>query len=296
MIMCVQPMTVKVCRSWSKETKSKVEYYVTVPCGHCPQCRSLRRLQWTFRLEQESLVHRFSYFITLTYSDKFLPNDKQLYKPDFQEFVKRLRSYMCRKFAKGHWKDFQSPKYFGCGEYGDTFGRCHFHCILYSNYKLSDDDIRAIWTYGYITLAPFTAARAAYVVKYSQKQLFCDYPPGTVPPCSLCSQGLGLSWLTPAVRRLYKMTKQTCCFTLNNTKVPLPKYLFYKIYTEQERRQIRFEREQEFLKKEKQMISDFGINFYSAGRVSKVKSVWNNSFENIVNKVYPNFHFYESDN
>lgn len=292
--MCVQPISVKVVPKEFKDLKGHNEHYELVPCGKCPECRNLRRLQWTFRLEQESLVHSNSYFITLTYNNYYLPYDGQLYKPDFQDFIKRFRTYLCRKYFQGSWKTFPSLKYFACGEYGDTRGRCHFHALVFCDYSFTADDVRNCWLYGYITLAPFTSARAAYVVKYSQKQLFCDYPDGSVPPCSLCSNGLGLSWLTPGIRKLYRMTKQTFCYTLNNQMIPLPKTIYQKLFTPFERRLIRFQKDQERLNKERQRFIDFGV-YSQLGSKDKFYQVWNNSLNNLQSKIIPDFHYEENN-
>lgn len=91
---------------------------VRVPCGKCAGCLHDKQNEWAFRIlcESEDYIGR-TYFIRLSYSDRFLPytdnGDMTLKKSDAQGFIKRLRSagVACR--------------YFLCGEYGDAFGRPH---------------------------------------------------------------------------------------------------------------------------------------------------------------------------
>lgn len=47
--------------------------YITVPCGKCAACQPNKGINWTERLEFERLHHAHCYFITLTYSDAYLP-------------------------------------------------------------------------------------------------------------------------------------------------------------------------------------------------------------------------------
>lgn len=47
--------------------------YIMVPCGKCAACQPNKGISWTERLEYERKHHEHCYFITLTYSDAFLP-------------------------------------------------------------------------------------------------------------------------------------------------------------------------------------------------------------------------------
>ena len=61
-----------------------------VPCGQCTGCRLERSRQWAVRMMHEAKSHADNCFITLTYSDDFLPTGKTLVLKDFQDFMKRL--------------------------------------------------------------------------------------------------------------------------------------------------------------------------------------------------------------
>ena len=47
--------------------------YMYVPCGECDICRANKSNEWCSRLEVERLSHPYCLFLTLTYSNDFLP-------------------------------------------------------------------------------------------------------------------------------------------------------------------------------------------------------------------------------
>lgn len=47
--------------------------YLWVGCGECSICKNRKASKWTFRLEQERLLHPYSFFVTLTYDEMHLP-------------------------------------------------------------------------------------------------------------------------------------------------------------------------------------------------------------------------------
>lgn len=225
--MCTRPHSVKVKRSLYVGDRHPSEVFMSVPCGNCPECRGKRRLQWVFRLEKEADAHPYKYFVTLTYETKYLPHDGNLYKPDFQNWMKLLRQR----------KHYENIKYFGCGEYGSKgTERCHWHAIIFSEVPISESDIRATWHYGYVVrISPFASGRAAYVVKYSQKQLLAVYPDGREPPCSLCSRGLGDCWFTPGRIKYFKLNRITEVYTRNHQRIQLPRRYYDIIFSKHER-------------------------------------------------------------
>ena len=106
-----------------------------VPCGKCLICLSNRRQDWSVRILNEYKYSIGSRFITLTYSDKHLPEDGQLNKSDLQKYFKRLRKTLDKRV-----------RYYAVGEYGTKRGRPHYHILLFN---VKDDDeqkIRNAWT------------------------------------------------------------------------------------------------------------------------------------------------------
>ena len=116
---------------WISEKTHHLQEPLTIPCGKCTGCRTEYSRQWAMRIKHEESLWDRNCFITLTYEDKHLPrkgNSTTLIKKDFQDFMKRLRE-------PNESLDWEPPKpirYYHCGEYGDQFGRPHYHAILFN--------------------------------------------------------------------------------------------------------------------------------------------------------------------
>lgn len=106
------------------ETGKKINAF---PCGKCPPCRVNHRRKWTSRILLETLASEEAAFITLTYSDEHLPEGGELQPDHLSKFIRAVRD----KIRGTQEKEI---RYFGVGEYGDKFGRCHYHAIIW-NYK-----------------------------------------------------------------------------------------------------------------------------------------------------------------
>ena len=148
---------------------------IKLPCGQCIGCRLERSRQWAVRCMHEASLYENNCFLTLTYDDAHLPNGNNLVYRDFVLFMKRLR----KRCGSG-------IRFYMCGEYGEQFGRPHFHaCVfnfdapdkvlyrrnrdgdnLYNSNLLSD-----IWQYGYVVVGALTFESAAYVARYVLKKM-----------------------------------------------------------------------------------------------------------------------------
>lgn len=154
----------------------------TIPfgCGQCLPCRINRRRQWAWRQFFESLMHKENSFVTLTYSDEFLPKDGGLEPRELQLFIKRLRKRISPR----------KIRFYACGEYGDKNARPHYHLSLfglsgYSVVSCGDErmsgaqaitgawakDGRAI---GAVDIKPFEVGTAQYVAGYIADKLKKD--------------------------------------------------------------------------------------------------------------------------
>jgi hypothetical protein len=121
-------------------------------------------------------------FVTLTYNDENLPrqgNSTTLIKKDFQDFMKRLRE----PNQELDWTPPTPIRYYHCGEYGDQFGRPHYHAILF-NTTFPDlkqiqgkKDLKtsrildSIWGKGFTSVGAVTFESASYVAGYVQKKI-----------------------------------------------------------------------------------------------------------------------------
>lgn len=140
----------------------RIKRYFLVPCGKCIECLKVRQQQYSFRAEFEAQdpSNLTIVFCTFTYAPEFLL-DNELNKIDFQRYIRRLR-----KSLPG-----VRVRYLACGEYGELYGRKHYHAILYFNAFVDFKPISDAWTFGIVDILPFLPARAGYVAKYSVKQI-----------------------------------------------------------------------------------------------------------------------------
>ena len=149
---------------------------LSLPCGQCVGCRLERSRQWAIRCMHEAQMHTQNCFITLTYNDAHLPSDRSLHYRDFQLFIKRLRKrYPGRKI-----------RYYMAGEYGENFGRPHFHACLFgidfddkklwkrtsaNSMLYTSRDLEILWPFGYSSVGDVTFESAAYVARYIMKKV-----------------------------------------------------------------------------------------------------------------------------
>lgn len=149
--------------------------FITVACGKCTNCRLQRSYEWSLRIMHEKKVTGDAVFITLTYNDDNVPSDYGLHYDDFQLFMHRLR-----KRIPG------AGRFFMSGEYGDEFGRPHFHAILFNCdfpdkvlWKVVDGNpyytskmLDGLWlNKGFATIGDVSITSAGYVARYAMKKI-----------------------------------------------------------------------------------------------------------------------------
>jgi len=216
---CVNPLKAFQCFDKSivfdEIRKHDIVRSLSLPCGQCVGCRLERSRQWAIRCMHEAQLHSNNCFITLTYDDTHLPSDGSLHYKDFQLFVKRLR----KKFR------FNRIRYYMAGEYGDNFGRPHFHACLFGidfhDKKLwkrtssgsmlyRSQDLETLWPFGYSSIGDVNFETAAYVARYIMKKQtgkdahmhysYCDLETGEIitktPEFNKMSlkPGIGANW------------------------------------------------------------------------------------------------------
>lgn len=152
-------------------------FNLQLPCGRCIGCRLERSKQWAIRCIHEASLHEHNCFVTLTYSDEYLPHDGGLHYKDVQNFLKRLR------------KKYPGIRYYGCGEYGGQFDRPHWHLILFNhtftdlslwrksnagNSLFRSATLETLWPFGHSSIGAVTFESAAYVARYIMKKVTGD--------------------------------------------------------------------------------------------------------------------------
>lgn len=147
-----------------------------ISCGQCIGCRVGKSRSWALRMCHENQMHQGdSSFLTLTYDDLNLPEDRSLSIEHWQQFANKLR------------KKIGPIRYFHCGEYGGQFSRPHYHAIIFGNDFKKDrvftpDSepekqewisplLNDVWGKGRLTVMDFNFATAAYVARYVVKKL-----------------------------------------------------------------------------------------------------------------------------
>ena len=145
-------------------------------CGQCIGCRIGRSKMWAVRCMHEASLYENNCFLTLTYSDEYIPIDGSLDYTHYQGFMKRLR------------KRFQGKKirFYMCGEYGDNTYRPHYHAIIFnhdfedkelffsskSGHKVYRSEIlEELWKFGQSSIGNVTEQSAGYVARYVVKKI-----------------------------------------------------------------------------------------------------------------------------
>ena len=146
-----------------------------LPCGQCVGCRLERSRQWAIRCMHEAQLHQNNCFITLTYDNTHLPSNGSLHYKDFQLFIKRLRKSL------GNVR----IRYYMAGEYGENFGRPHFHACIFGHdfhdkklWKRTpsgsllyrSEKLEVLWPFGYSSVGDVNFESAAYVARYIMKK------------------------------------------------------------------------------------------------------------------------------
>lgn len=144
-----------------------------IPCGRCIGCRLSKQSGWALRCLCEAAMHEDNWFPTFTYDDDHLPMHGSLNYGDMVLFFNRLR----RRIGPF--------RYFVAGEYGDSFGRCHWHALLFG-LRLPDVErldrrsrhpiyrsalLDEIWGKGHVFLGRVTEASAKYCASYTVKKI-----------------------------------------------------------------------------------------------------------------------------
>lgn len=133
---------------------------LTVPCGHCINCRIAHSREWAVRIIHEMENYEFSSFVTLTYKDESLPEGGSLVIRDLQLFFKRLRKSL----------DGRKIKYFACGEYGEKKDRPHYHAIILGLRMDEKNIVEKCWPNGLVHIGTVTYDSARYTADYVMKK------------------------------------------------------------------------------------------------------------------------------
>lgn len=232
-------------------TKIRLGEDLGVPCGRCPTCRKTLGMQWAFRLQQELLISKTAWFVTLTYNTSNVPligKQMTLKMKDLSLFFKRLRKH--EKF-----------KYFAIGEYGETRYRPHYHLLIFG--LDNTDNIAKAWNggdtegaerihtpeggnphiqrhepieRGTIHIGEVTLPSIIYCVDYMFKKKIIPQYPGDLrqKEFSNKSNGLGMNYIYKNYQ-YHKSDLSRNYVEIGKIKIPMPRIYREYVYTEKER-------------------------------------------------------------
>lgn len=229
---CTSPRTVGFLAdgktiTWSPKTFSKEFSTFQLPCSKCLACRLDYARQWAVRCVHESQMHPKNSFITLTYNDENLGDNKLDYV-DFQKFMKKLRKLTNEPIGM-----------FVTGEYGEKSKRKHWHAILFGweppdlkhkfttprgDKNYSSETLDKLWGLGDTIIGSVTVESAGYCARYAAKKLSHgkDSEHNLHPISKKSSKNaIGKKWLEQNWPDIFLHGK---CILMDGQQAPVPRY------------------------------------------------------------------------
>lgn len=129
------------------------------------------------RIMHETVIHRASWFVTMTYAPEELPEFGSLKPADLAGFFARYREKLRRRG--------QELRYYACGEYGEATDRPHYHAVMFGPRFLDREEVTRrsgepvyssksledAWGLGMIEFTGVNYPAAAYVAGYVRKKV-----------------------------------------------------------------------------------------------------------------------------
>lgn len=151
-----------------------------LPCGRCIGCKMDRSRAWSIRVMHEAQLYDSNLFLTLDYAPEHLPRSLSLEYRDFQGFMKRVRKSVRGVNASPNGG--YPVRFFCSGEYGERFGRPHWHAILfncdfpdkvrYVNGTYRSAEAESLWGRGNVVIGSVTPRSAAYCAGYTLSKVY----------------------------------------------------------------------------------------------------------------------------
>lgn len=216
--------------------------YVAVGCGKCIECKTQKAREWQVRLNEELKIQKYSYFVTLTFSNEELKKlaDETNIKSD-----NALATIAVRRFLERYRKtNKKSLKHWLITELGhNNTERIHLHGLLFPTKEITNEELAKYWKYGLTYTGDYCNAKTInYIIKYVTK---IDNDHKNYEAVILCSRGLGEYYITEFTKNIHKYTKgetKEYYKLKNGQKVNLPIYYRNKLFTEEEREKLWIDR------------------------------------------------------
>lgn len=313
---CYEPLT-----AWEEEGKtprgkrvlnfsetSKSLKPIKIACGQCLGCRLDYSRAWAVRCVKEAELHDENCFITLTYDDENLPEGPTLIKRDFQLFMKKLRKEISP----------QRVRFYMCGEYGEKYGRPHYHAVLFG-YDFPDKEpigrsnqygknldqlyssamLQNIWKKGFVSVGAVTFESAAYVARYVMKKVTGEKADqhykkiGTdnqtiidaIPEYTTCSRrpGIAADWFEQyGKNECYPSDTITYRKGQKIVEVKIPKYFdtLFELYSPTEMEEVKNKRVEKAKKYSKDTTPE-RLNVRQKVKAAQIRDLKRNKLEDI---------------
>lgn len=200
-----------------------------VPCGKCVECAAKRKNDWYVRLRRqiECAAYKKVYWVTLTFSDEYLPDDI----PTLSHLMRNWKDVLRKRYGylPDHW--FITER----GEDDNYTKRLHLHgFLMFQKDRPSYDAIKSTWKYGFVWVQELTSLKAiTYSMKYVFKNAMRRLRGDAMVSKVYVSHGIGAAALNANSYRFM--------FGVNNEYKPyetfggkyvywLPRYLLDKLY------------------------------------------------------------------
>lgn len=208
---------------------------IDVPCGQCGYCLRRRINDWVIRCKQELKRSPYSYFVTLTFSEVpevVYQGKVQIGKQEVDGFKYPLQCYFKRLRKYGF-----KFRYLAIGDYGDTFGRPHYHILFFCDTFCDTDLLHQLWSSpkhqenGFVTVDRISVNRIRYVVEYGLLARLDVDETLKSPPFVVCSKkpAIGSNYLTVEALRYHRKVK--AMMRDEGFEYALPRYYKKKIFS-----------------------------------------------------------------
>lgn len=217
---------------------------MSVPCGHCKACLLKKSSRYTTMSRLESSVHDFTYFVTLTYSNQYVPkahiltsehgydlvdyetgeilaNDLQLTEEYIfklqnklsSEYIPYLNKYDLQLFLKRLRKYYGQIKirFHAVGEYGPSHFRPHYHLLLWFEDEIYHSELPKVISekspFGRVDCQLAEGDASKYVSGYANSFSFVPsvLKQSSLSPFCMHSQRLGFKALSQSMPQIYEL-------------------------------------------------------------------------------------------
>lgn len=215
--------------------------FPTHRCGQCEYCRVIDRVDKVNRLKLEYGMRPHAYFLTLTYSDEYLPvfhysKKAELYKPDLIKFIDKIRNKLPKitVFAVGEYGGylFENPK-------AKRPIHPHYHIAIFSDSPTIDKLIRKVaeesWDQGHCHILQLSTGLIDYITGYVSKKLTNRRSMEKImglnvrPEFAYQSRRPAIGDISSQLVELYEEHGEITHIKLDGKLVVIPKYLRHKI-------------------------------------------------------------------